>query len=290
MGLDWLLTPKPRAGCEEEWQRLREVEEELGGWGAESPEEVEAMRRLKEISVRPRETWEAFLAEPWEQARAALEERPEMPLEEWDRRLLGHPSLGEAMRLLRARFPASGYQRYDHLNLLLGDPRLRLARWTTRELNLLYNGWYEGSVWRHFNWAPGVWDRVDGQVDRDSTAAECLRSARLLRETVCGELRRIVPSLAGRGDAEIEADFDRWAEHRWRAREGVLDACPIAPPPWLPELDAVEAAAEEARRNGSFEYGRTPTREMVEHGIHAFAVARWLEFWGSRGHGFIRSA
>jgi hypothetical protein len=135
--------------------------------------------------------------------------------------------------------------------------------------------------------APGVWNVVDGKVDGDSTAEQCLASARLLRRTVCEAVRRMVPALAEADDTRIEAEFQQWSEYRWRRTAGVLDVCPVPQPAWVETLRALDEAAERAWSEGSFEYGRTPNTEMMEAGMAAFGVVRWLEFWGGRGHGFL---
>jgi hypothetical protein len=304
MGLDWIRLPKPRPGFEHEHRSLRAKAAAIHfdldqiawviDWASETddltPEEIEVMLRLDAISVYPQETWDAFIADVWSEARDSLTVRPHLPLPADDRALLSCPSFADAMDLLVERFPDAEFKRYDHLDDLLGNCRWSLTRYTARELHLLDNGFDMGSVWRGFSLAPGVWGPVDCIVDRDSTAEQCRLSASLLRHTVCREVRRIVPVLASRDDEQIEAEFNRWGEQRWRSWQKVLDVCPLPTPPWVDGLAALDEAAERAMEQGAFVYGETPTTEMMERGIDAFGVARWLDFWGSRGHGFVRSA
>lgn len=304
MGLDWLRLPRPRPGYEDEHRRLRAAAAVIQGdieeiawvldWESETdyltPEEAEVMLRLHAISVYPRETWDIFIAGVWNEARATLAAKPHLALPPDDRALLSCPSFPDALHLLAERFPDAEYQRYDHLDSLLGDCRWALTQFTARELHLLNIGWDGGSVWRWFALAPGVWGPVDGIVDQDSTALRCQHNAELLRHVVCREVRRIVPALAGMSSEQIEAQFAQWAEHRWRRQHQVLDVCPFPAPAWVDGLSALDEAADRAMREGTFVYGETPTAEMMERGIAAFGVVRWLEFWGSRGHGFVRSA
>lgn len=304
MGLDWLRLPKPRPGYEDEHRRLRALAASIHGdldeiawvlnWESQTdylfPEEAEVMLRLHAISVYPRETWDTFIAGVWNEARATLAARPHLALPPDDRALLSCPAFPDALRLLEERFPDAAYQRYDHLDDLLGDCRWALTQYTTRELHLLNTGWEDGSVWRWFDLAPGVWGPLAGIVDQDSTAVQCRRSAQLLRHTVCGAVRRIVPALARMSDEQIEEQFQQWGEHRWRAKKQVLNVCPLPAPAWVDGLAALDEAAERAKSERTFVYGETPTVEMMEAGIAAFGVARWLEFWGARGHGFVRSA
>lgn len=304
MGLDWIRLPKPRPGCEDEHRSLRakaaaiqcDVDEIawVVNWESETdyltPEEAEVMLRLHAISVYPHETWNAFITDVWSEARATLAARPHLPLPPEDRALLSCPSFAEAMGLLVERFPDAEYRRYDHLDDLLGDCRWSLTRYTARDLHLLDNGYDMGSVWRWFSLAPGVWGPVEEIVNQSSTANQCRQNARLLRHTVCREVRRIVPELASRDDEQIEAEYNQWGEQRWRSWEKVLEVCPLATPPWVDGLAALDEAAKRAMEQDAFVYGETPTSEMMERGIAAFGVARWLDFWGSRGHGFVWNA
>jgi hypothetical protein len=267
MGLDWILTPRPRSGCEAEYARLkRYVDEELGGGSGLasnffSEEERRAVARLHEISVHSGETERAFLADLWEEARVDLTPSLDVPMTAEERRAISLPfdALGD---YLTRRFEFAS-QREDWILDVLGDPRRRpAARYSTRVLHVLVNGYDDGFVWRHAYalLAPGLW----GEIDEDSTAERCIESGRRLLEGACEGARRIAPALRGLSEDEVVATVDRWAEQRWMARNGLVETGGREPAPRLPELE--------------------------EAGSHAFETARWLTFWGARGHGFLRSA
>lgn len=301
MGLDWIRIPKPRPGHEAEYARLREVArdaiEEYEGfdppdWSMQTDyaegEELAALLRLHEISVYPEETWDAFLAELWAEARDTLARRPEIPLPDEDRALLAQPSLTETVALLEPRL-GWRHSAYDRVCDLLGDCRWRLTRYTARELHLLGNGWDDGFVWRPLCLAPGVYNNPEDNLGAPAWAADCLVRARWLRKNVCAASRKVVPALAGRSDAEIEADFQRWSEHRWRRTFEHLDACPVSRPAWVDALEAMgRQHPDDAPRYDVPLPMHGALYDCMEYGIAAFGVARWLEFWGSRGHGYFQ--
>ena len=267
MGLDWILAPRPRPGCESEFARLkRYVDEDLGGGSGLasnffSEEERRAVARLEEISVDSGETEHAFLADLWEETRAGSTLSLDVPMDSEERRALSLPfdALGD---YLAQRFTYA-HQSDDWIFDVLGDPRRRpAARFSARTLHMLMNGFDDGFVWRHAYalLAPGLWS----EIDKDSTAERCLESGRRLLSGACEGARRVAPALRGLSDDEVATTVDRWAEHRWLARKGVLETGDMEPAPRLPELE--------------------------DAGSSAFDTARWLTFWGARGHGFIRSA
>lgn len=302
MGIDWIRTPRPREGHEAEYARLRAVAlahlELLEGfdsadWYRErhglDGVELAAVLRLHEISVYPGETWKAFLGELWDEARETVRQRGEIPLPQEDHALLALPEIQEVLASLATRFEADFRfpdQLHDHihdyLRDLLGDCRWRLTRFTSRELHLLRIGWDHGFVWRRYDLAPGMYD--GGFVPaRGATAEEARSAARHTRERVCEALRRIVPALRSLDDAGIEAEFTRWSEFRWRVSEGVLECCPIEQPAWVDTLDQLDAPDPDEKDPALFSFAR----HSVEKAIDAFGTARWMEFWGSRGHGFV---
>ena len=295
MGIEWACTPRPREGHEAEYARLRAfVLPELYSlegfdstdWYAErhelDGEALAAVLRLHEISVYPDETWMAFLAELWDEARATVRQGGEIPLPEEDRALLALPAIQEVLALLATRFGAD-YQIHDHLCDLLGDCRWRLTRFTSRELHLLCNGWDHGFVYRGYDLAPGIWDVGEPYPIVGMTAEQARAAAVQIREQVCRALRRIVPALRSLDDAGIEAEFARWSEFRWRVSSGMLECCPIEQPAWVETLDELDAPHPDKKDRALFTFAR----HSVETAIDAFGTARWMEFWGSRGHGFV---
>ena len=303
MGIDWICTPRPREGHEAEYARLRAValaELDLlegfdsANWYAErhevEGEALAAVLRLHEISVYPRETWKAFLGELWDEARETVRQRGEIPLPEEDRALLALPEIQEVLASLATRFEADfqfpdqlDYHVLDYLGALLGDCRWRLTRFTSRELHLLRIGWDHGFVYRRYDLAPGIYDVGEPYPAVGMTAEEARAAAVRIREQVCGALRRIVPALGSLDDAGIEAQVTRWSEFRWRVSYEMLEFCPIEQPAWVDTLDELDAPHPDLKDRALFSFARL----SVEKAIDAFGTARWMEFWGSRGHGFV---
>jgi hypothetical protein len=104
-----------------------------------------------------------------------------------------------------------------------------------------------------------------------------------IREQVCSALRRIVPALRSLDDAATEAEFTRWSEFHWRVSSGMLECCPIEQPAWVNTLDELDTSHPDLKDRALFSFARI----SVEQAIDAFGTARWMEFWGSRGHGFV---
>lgn len=303
MGIDWIRTPRPREGHEAEYARLRAVAlaelDSLEGfdsanWYAErhglDGEALAAVLRLHEISVYPGETWKAFLGELWDEARETERQRGEIPLPEEDRALLALPEIQEVLASLATRFEAEfrfpeqfQLHIHDYFRDLLGDCRWRLTRFTSRELHLFCSGWDHGFVWRRYDLAPGIWDVGEPYPTVGATAEEARAAAVQIREQVCTALRRIVPALRSLDDAGIEAEVTRWSEFRWRASYGMLECCPIEQPAWVDTLDELDAPHPDLKDRALFSFAR----HSVEKAIDAFGTARWMEFWGSRGHGFV---
>lgn len=305
MGTDWICTARPREGHEAEYARLRAValaELDLlegfdsANWYSErhrvDGEELAAVLRLHEISVYPGETWTAFLGELWEEARETVRRRGEIPLPGEDRALLALPGIQEVLASLATRFEADfqfpdqlHYHIHDYLTGLLGDCRWRLTRFTSRELHLFRIGWDHGFVWRRYDLAPGIYDVGEPIPSGGATAEQARAGAVRIREQVCKALRRIVPALRSLDDAGIEAEFARWSEFRWRVSEGRLEFCPIEQPAWVDTLDELDAPHPNEKDRALFSFAR----HSVEKALDAFGTARWMEFWGSRGHGFVVS-
>ncbi len=305
MGIDWIRTPRPREGHEAEYARLRAValaELDLlkgfdsADWYDErhelDGEALAAVLRLHEISVYPGETWTAFLDELWEEARETVRQRGHIPLPDEDRALLALPGIQEVLASLAIRLKADflfpeqfQLHIHDYFRDLLGDCRWRLTRFTSRELHLLSSGWDHGFVWRRYDLAPGIWDVGEPYPTVGMTAEEARAAAVRIREQVCGALRRIVPALGSLDDAGIEAEVTRWSEFRWRVSYEMLECCPIEQPAWVDTLDELDAPHPDNKDPALFSFAR----HSVEKAIDAFGTARWMEFWGSRGHGFVVS-
>lgn len=303
MGIDWICTPRPREGHEAEYARLRAVAlaelDSLEGfdsvnWYAErhevEGEALAAVLRLHEISVYPRETWKAFLGELWDEARETVRQRGEIPLPEEDRALIALPGIQEVLASLATRFEADfrfpeQFQLHitDSLRDFLGDCRWRLTRFTSRELHLFCSGWDHGFVYRRYDLAPGIWDVGEPYPTVGMTAEEARAAAVRIRQQVCRALRRIVPALRSMDDAAIEAEVARWSEFRWRVSYEMLECCPIEQPAWVDTLDELDAPHPRLKDRALFSFAR----HSVEKAIDAFGTARWMEFWGSRGHGFV---
>jgi hypothetical protein len=298
MGIEWARTPRPREGHEAEYARLRAVAlaelDLLEGfdspnWYAErhrlDGEELAAVLRLHEISVYPGETWKVFLGELWDEARETVRQRGEIPLSEEDRALLSLPEIPAVLASLATRFGAD-YQIHHHLCELLGDCRWGLTRrFTSRELHLLRIGWDHGFVYRRYDLAPGIYDVGEPVPPVGATAEDARAAAVRIREQVCRALRRIVPALRSLDDAGIEVEFARWSEFRWRMSYGMLECCPIEQPAWVDTLDELDVPDPDKKDRALFTF----VRHSVEKAIDAFGTARWMEFWGSRGHGFVVS-
>jgi hypothetical protein len=308
MGIAWLLTPRPRPGHEAEYAGLRTVAlaelDTLDGFDAPdwsyrthglSDAALAAVRRLHAISVYPAETWQVFLGELWTGARARVQ-RDGISLPTQERALLTLAEIQPVLASLAARlgpevrFPHELDDRvHGCLEDLLGDCRWGLTRFTTRELHLLRTGWDEGPVWRSYDLAPGIYEVGQPYPVSGATADFAAAAARQIREQVCAALRRIVPALRGLDDAGIEAEFARWGEFRWRewsvshGRAGELRECsPIEQPAWVETLDELDASGPEHKDRALFTFAR----HSVQTAIDAFGTAQWMQFWGSRGHGF----
>lgn len=294
MGTDWIRIPRPRAGHEAEYARLRAVAlaelDLLEGleprdWSDETyrveGEALAAVLRLHQISVYPSETFEVFLATLWDEARGTLRRQGAGSLPEEHRALLASTGIHEVLGALDSRFDRR-FQAHEYLCDILGDCRWRLTRYTRRELHLLCSGWDAGPVWRGYNLAPGVFE--GGLVPYPGVTAEQARAGALrIHGQVCEALRRIVPALRSFEDARMEAEFARWSEFRWRATFGMLECCPIERPAWVDTLDELTGRGPDGQRDRGLASG---VAQSVEWAIDAFGAARWMEFWGSRGHGF----
>ncbi|HZG43082.1 MAG TPA: hypothetical protein VEY93_08980, partial [Longimicrobium sp.] len=86
-------------------------------------------------------------------------------------------------------------------------------------------------------------------------------------------------------DAGIEAEVTRWCEFRWWVSYGMLECCPIEQPAWVDTLDELDVPDPDKKDRALFTFAR----HSVEKARDAFGTARWMEFWGSRGHGFVVS-
>jgi hypothetical protein len=298
MGVDWIRTPRPRAGHEAEYARLRAValaELDLlegfdsANWYSErhglDGEELAAALRLDEISVYPGETWKVFLGELWGAARETVRQRGEAPLPEEDRALLALAEIQEVLASLATRFDADVRfpdpledHIHNYLDDLLSDCRWRLTGFTRRELHLLRGGWDHGFVWRRYDLAPGIYDVGEPFPAGGMTAEQARAAAVRIREQVCRALRRIVPALRSLDDAGIELEVTRWSEFRWRVSYGMLECCPIEQPAWVDTLDELPLRGPDGEKDPAL---FTFVRHSVEQARDAFGTAHWMEFWGS---------